>query len=48
MATYCPNMDDCTYDEETGMYYDDESGNYYTEDCDGNIYEEGCDYPCNS
>ena len=44
---YIPNIDDCTYDEDAGMYYDSDSGNYYSEDAEGNIYESGCDYPCN-
>ncbi len=45
--SYVPNIDDCYYDEEVGMYYDSESGNYYSEDEDGNIYESGSDSPCN-
>ncbi len=42
-----PNIDDCDYDEELGMYYDSDSGNYYTCDEDGKIYEGGSDYPIN-
>ena len=42
-----PNIDDCDYDEELGMYYDSDSGNYYTCEEDGKIYEGGSDYPIN-
>lgn len=45
--SYIPNIDDCSYDEESGMYFDSDSGNFYSQDSDGNIYEAGCDYPCN-
>lgn len=45
--SYKPDLDNCSYDEEVGMYYDSDSGAYYTQDEDGNIYEGGSDYPIN-
>lgn len=47
MSNYGPNIDDCTYDEDVGAYYDSESGSYYSEDDDGNVYEGGSDTPIN-
>ena len=29
--SYVPNLDDCTYDDEMGAFYDPESGDYYME-----------------
>lgn len=45
--SYIPNIDDCIYDDNSGMYYDSNSGEYYSQDSDGNIYECGSDSPCN-
>ncbi len=45
--SYVPNIDDCSYDEEMGAFYDSESGNYYTEDENGFIYEAGDENRCN-
>ena len=43
MSNYGPNIDDCTYDEDVGAYYDSESGSYYSEDDDYDLFGAGYD-----